>query len=87
MKNEAEPIETEKSRGRKDLFRFFWAASFFFGLGIYLASTVAATMWLGHEFDEMFGTHPKGLIVGIAVGFPTAIYSIYKKVRREFGKK
>ena len=36
--------------------------------------------------DEAFGIAPKGTIAGIALGFPSAIYSIYYQVRVHFGK-
>ncbi|MCR5030497.1 MAG: AtpZ/AtpI family protein [Selenomonadaceae bacterium] len=72
---------------RKLLFRYIWAATYFTGIGMSVAITVLACIWLGMKADEMFGTDPKGKITGIFLGFPVAIYSIYHQVRIHFGKK
>ncbi len=68
-------------------FRFIWAASYFMGIGIYLATTVVVCLWLGMEFDDRFGTAPRGRLAGIFLAFPAAIYSIYHKVKFYFGKR
>lgn len=75
------------SKRRKPLFRYIWAASYFAGIGLSVALTVLACIWMGMKADEMFGTDPKGKITGIFLGFPVAIYSIYHQVRIHFGKK
>ena len=64
----------------EELRRVVYAASLFFGLGIYLATTVGVCIWLGMKFDAFFGTEPKGLLTGIFLGFPVAIFSLYKKM-------
>jgi F0F1-type ATP synthase assembly protein I len=64
----------------EELRRVVHAASLFFGLGIYLATTVGVCIWLGMKFDAFFGTGQKGLLTGIFLGFPVAIFSLYKKM-------
>ena len=77
----------ERSPRRKLLFRYVWAATYFTGIGVSVALTVLACIWLGMKADEMFGTDPKGKIAGIFLGFPVAIYSIYHQVRMHFSGK
>lgn len=79
--------ETQGKKRYKLLFRYIWAASYFMGIGIYVAATVAVCVWLGMKADEVFGIAPNGTIAGIFLGFPVAIYSIYYQVRMHFGKK
>ena len=76
----------EKESRRAQLLRRLWVASYFTGIGTSVAVTVLACIWLGRKADEAFGIAPKGTIVGIALGFPVAIYSIYYQVRIHFGK-
>ena len=73
-----------ESKRRKLLFRYFWAATYFTGIGISVAVTVLVCIWLGQKADETFGIAPKGTIAGIFLGFPVAIYSIYHQVRVHF---
>ncbi|MBQ7516347.1 MAG: AtpZ/AtpI family protein [Schwartzia sp.] len=77
----------QKRRPFAVAFRYIWAASYFMGIGIYLATTVVVCLWLGMKFDECFDTAPKGRLFGIVIAFPAAIYSIYHNVRRFFVKK
>ena len=74
----------EKETRRKQLLRRIWAASYFMGIGLSVAMTVLACIWMGMKADESFGIAPKGTIAGIALGFPVAIYSIYHQVRLHF---
>ncbi len=74
----------ERSPRRKLLFRYVWAATYFTGIGISVAITVLACIWLGQKADEVFGIAPNGTIAGIFLGFPVAIYSIYYQVRIHF---
>ena len=72
---------------RRQLFRYLWAASYFAGIGLSVAMTVLACIWLGREADAFFDIAPNGTIAGIFLGFPVAIYSIYHQVKMHFGKK
>ena len=75
------------SKRRKLLFRYIWAASYFAGIGVSVALTVLACIWLGKKADAIFGIEPAGTVAGIFLGFPVAIYSIYSQVKIHFGKK
>ena len=79
--------ETQGKKRYKLLFRYIWAATYFTGIGISVAITVLACIWLGQKADEVFGIAPNGTIAGIFLGFPVAIYSIYYQVKLHFGKK
>ena len=85
--NEKQDYGAVKPKRYKLLFRYIWAASYFMGIGIYVATTVVVCIWLGKKADEFFGSAPTGTITGIFLGFPMAIYSIYSQVKMHFGKK
>ena len=78
--------DTERFERFRTAFRYIWAASYFTGIGIYLATTVVVCIWLGMKFDDFFDTAPKGRLAGIVIAFPAAIYSIYHKVRMIFSE-
>ena len=82
--NHGKPKKSNEKKKHEELRKLFWAASFFCGLGIYLAITVGVCIWLGDFFDRWAGTAPAGRMTGIVLGFPIAIYSIYKKIRQEW---
>ena len=73
-----------KDARRRQVFRYVWAASYFMGIGISIAMTVLACIWIGMRADERFGLGTKGTLAGIFLGFPVAIYSIYYQVRVHF---
>lgn len=85
MDNEHDKTAREPKKF-KLLFKYVWAASYFVGIGVSISATVLVFIWLGMKADEAFGIAPKGTIAGIALGFPSAIYSIYYQVRAHFGK-
>lgn len=86
MRNNHNAGEGEPKR-YKLLFRYVWAATYFTGIGVSVALTVLACIWMGQKADAFFDSAPKGTIAGIFLGFPVAIYSIYHQVRMHFGKK
>ena len=51
------------------------------GLGIYLVVVVGICLYLGMMADDFFGTAPYGKLSGILLGFPVAIYSLYRRLR------
>ena len=83
MKDDKEKDPKNPWKNYEELRRFVWAASLFFGIGCYLASTVGVCIWLGMKFDEIFDTGKAGLLTGIFLGFPVAIFSVYKKIREK----
>jgi len=64
------------------LFQAIKAFSVLSGLGVYLTVVVGCSIYLGHLFDENFNTHPYGIFAGILLGFPIAIYSLYKRIKK-----
>ena len=57
------------------------AFSFLSGIGIYIAIVVGCAIYLGKLFDDYFNTSPYGIFVGILLGFPLAIYGIYRRIK------
>ena len=51
------------------------------GIGFYLVAVIGICIFLGNKADECFNIGPYGKVIGILLGFPIGIYSIYKKIR------
>ena len=51
------------------------------GLGIYLVVVVGICLYIGMMVDEHLGTSPYGKLVGILLGFPVAIYNLYRRLK------
>lgn len=51
------------------------------GVGIYLVVVLGICIFIGNLIDESFGTGFTGKFIGILVGFPIAIYSIYRQIK------
>ncbi len=76
----ADDVDDDASEFKKKLAaakRLVWAMGFFMGLGIYLSMVAAFFVYVGMKIDEHFGTHPYGVVTGIFLGFPIAVYGIY----------
>ena len=58
------------------------AFSFLSGVGIYLAVVVGLCVFAGSKVDEFFGISPCGKLAGILLGFPVAIYSLYRQMKK-----
>ena len=58
------------------------AYAFLGGLGFYLAAVLGVCIFLGHLADKTFALDSMGKMSGILIGFPVAIFSIYRKIRR-----
>lgn len=52
------------------------------GVGIYLVVFVGICVFLGYEADTAFGLGHTGRLIGILVGFPGALYTLYRQLRR-----
>ena len=57
------------------------AVSIFSGAGIYIACVVGMCLYAGMKADEFFSLSPYGKIGGIVVGFPVAIYTLYRQIK------
>lgn len=55
---------------------------FLSGLGIFFCAVLGLCMYAGSLADEAFGLGHKGIFAGILVGFPLAIFFVYRRVRR-----
>ena len=61
----------------------FWkAAAILSGVGIYIAVVIFICLYIGGLVDEYFQLGGVGRIGGIILGFPVAIYSLYRRLKR-----
>ena len=51
------------------------------GLGIYLVVVVGICLYIGMMVDEHLVTSPYGKLTGILLGFPVAIYTLYRRLK------
>ena len=51
------------------------------GVGIYFVVFVGICLWLGNLADETFGLGYAGKLIGILIGFPGAIYTLYRQIK------
>ena len=56
------------------------ALGFASGLGISFAVTIGVCLYAGIYIDDKFSTSPFATIVGIILGFLTAMWSTYQKL-------
>lgn len=75
-----------ESGGNESLWQAVKAFSVLSGVGIYLAAVLGVCLYLGILADEYFGTAPCGKLAGILLGFPVALYSLYRRIREIQGK-
>lgn len=52
------------------------------GIGIYLVVFVGICVFLGNLADENLGLGYMGKLVGILIGFPGALYTLYRQLRQ-----
>ena len=52
------------------------------GVGIYFVVLVGICVFLGYEADTAFGLGHAGRLTGILVGFPGAMYTLYRQLKR-----
>ena len=78
MENKNESIN-EYSKALKQAVKAF---SFLGGIGIYLVVFVGICGFIGNIADEELGLGSKGKLIGIIVGFPGAIYTMYRQLKQ-----
>ena len=52
------------------------------GVGINFVVFVGICVFLGYEADKAFGLGHAGRLTGILVGFPGAMYTLYRQLKR-----
>lgn len=52
------------------------------GIGIYLVFFVGICVFLGNLADENLGLGYMGKLVGILIGFPGALYTLYRQLKQ-----
>ena len=61
----------------------FWkAAAILSGVGIYIAAVIFICLYIGGLVDDYFSLGGKGRLCGIICGFPLAVYSVYRQLKR-----
>ena len=76
---EAEAVKEEKEpSGLRQAVKAFALLS---GVGIYFVVFVGICLWLGSLADERLGLGYVGKLIGILIGFPGAIYTLYRQIK------
>ena len=75
-------MSEDKKKDDSPLRQGFKAFSLLGSVGIYLLVFVGICIFLGYEADITFGLGTKGRLVGIVFGFPAALYSLYRQLKR-----
>ncbi|MBR6906386.1 MAG: AtpZ/AtpI family protein [Selenomonadaceae bacterium] len=78
VKREQHATEKDSHEGLRQTWKAF---SFLSGVGIYLAAVIGICVYLGNLADEHLGLGMKGKFAGILLGFPIAIYSLYRQLK------
>ncbi|SFT61649.1 Putative F0F1-ATPase subunit Ca2+/Mg2+ transporter [Selenomonas sp. GACV-9] len=71
--------EVQKHEGLRQAVKAF---SVLGGIGIYLVVFVGICVFLGNLADENLGLDYAGKLIGIIVGFPGAIYTLYRQLKQ-----
>ena len=66
---------------REDLWRAVRAFALLSGAGFYFVVILGIFIFAGMKFDEVFVAHPYGKLIGILLGFPVGIYSLYRQIK------
>lgn len=57
------------------------AAAVLSGVGIYIAAVIFICLYIGGLVDDYFALGGKGKVGGIILGFPLAVYSVYRQLK------
>ena len=71
--------DDSKHEGLKQAIKAF---SFLGGVGIYLVVFVGICGFIGNLADIYFGFGYRGKLIGIIIGFPGAIYTLYRQLKQ-----
>ena len=75
MERQTSPKEKGALRQALDAYLFLS------GIGIFFCAVLGVCMYAGSLVDEAFSLGHKGIFSGILVGFPLALFSVYRRVR------
>ena len=70
--------ENDEPSGLRQAVRAFALLS---GVGIYFVVFVGICLWLGNLADATFALGYAGKLIGILIGFPGAIYTLYRQIK------
>ena len=74
-----DPWQQDKHEGVRQAMKAF---SMLGGVGVYFVVFVGICVFLGYEADEAFGLGHTGRLIGIVFGFPAAMYSLYRQLKK-----
>ena len=74
-----DPWQQDKHEGVRQAMKAF---SMLGGVGVYFVVFVGICVFLGYEADTAFGLGHAGRLTGILVGFPGAMYTLYRQLKR-----
>ena len=76
---EGDAMDKDRDDGLRQALKAF---SMLGGVGIYFVVFVGICVFLGYEADTAFGLGHAGRLTGILVGFPAAMYTLYRQLKR-----
>jgi hypothetical protein len=76
---EGDAMDKDRDDGLRQALKAF---SMLGGVGIYFVVFVGICVFLGYEADKAFGLGHAGRLTGILVGFPGAMYTLYRQLKR-----
>mgnify|MGYP000862655356 CR=1 FL=1 len=71
----------QQKRDSSALMEALRAFSVLSGAGFYIAAVLGPFIFLGHCTDDFFGTGHTFTVIGILLGFPAAIYALYRQLK------
>lgn len=74
-------MSEEQKSGHEGLRQAIKAFAVLSGVGIYFAVFVGICLFLGDLADDFFALGYKGKLTGILIGFPGAIYTLYRQLK------
>ncbi|MDY6269619.1 MAG: AtpZ/AtpI family protein [Selenomonadaceae bacterium] len=77
--NPQNPWQQDSHEGIRQAMKAF---SMLGGVGVYFVVFVGICVFLGYEADEAFGLGHTGRLLGIVLGFPAAMYSLYRQLKK-----
>lgn len=76
------PMPPDKNTKPKSALRqLIEAYAILSGMGFYFCAVLGITIYLGHLADETFALGHTGKLVGAVIGFPLAIFSLWRRLK------
>ena len=71
----------DKKAAKEGLKQAVKALAILSGIGIYMAVFVGICGFIGNLIDDFFQLNYTGKLIGIIIGFPLSIYTLYRQLK------